>query len=113
MLQAYKIKNLERKERKELEKELYTVFCCARSWHNRLVKGSCCVCERNRKIQEKKGKRYVIKVKRDDFNKGTCTIVKISLSRMHGNENSQPLLFPVFIEKTINYKKNNLDKVPY
>ena len=56
MLRTYKIKNLERKERKEREKELYTVLCCARSWHNSLVKGSCCVRERNRKIQEKKGK---------------------------------------------------------
>ena len=50
MLHTYKIKNLERKERKEREIELYTVLCCARSWHNSLVKGSCCVCERNRKI---------------------------------------------------------------
>ena len=56
MLGTYKIKNLERKERKEREKELYTVLCCAGSWHNSLVKGSCCVCERNRKIQEKRGK---------------------------------------------------------
>ena len=56
MLRTYKIKNLERNERKEREKELYTVLCCARSWHNGLVKGSCCVRERNRKIQEKRGK---------------------------------------------------------
>ena len=53
LLRTYKIKNLARKERKEREKELYTVLCCARSWHNSLVKGSCCVHERNRKIQEK------------------------------------------------------------
>ena len=56
MLGMYKIKNLERKERKEREKELYTVLCCAGSWHNRLVKGSCCVRERTRKVQEKRGK---------------------------------------------------------
>ena len=56
MLHTYKIKNLERKERKEREKELYTVLRCARSWHDSLVKGTCCVGERNRKIQEK-GKR--------------------------------------------------------
>ena len=37
MLRTYKIKNLERKERKEREKELYTVLYCARSWHNSLV----------------------------------------------------------------------------
>ena len=49
MLHTYKIKNLERKERKEQEKELYTVLCCARSWHNILVKGSRCVRESNRK----------------------------------------------------------------
>ena len=42
-----------------------------------------------------------------------CTIVKISLSRMHGNENSQPPPFPLFIEKTISYKKKNLDEVPH
>ena len=56
MLRTYKIKNLKRKERKEREKELYKVLCCARSWHNSLVKGSYCVHERNRKIEEKKGK---------------------------------------------------------
>ena len=56
MLRTYKIKNLERKERKEREKELYTVLSCARSWHNSLVKGSFCVRERNRKIQEKRRK---------------------------------------------------------
>ena len=56
MLHMYKIKNLDRKERKEREKELFTVLCCTRSWHNSLVKGSCSVCERNRKIQEKRGK---------------------------------------------------------
>ena len=56
MLGTYKIKNLERKERKEREKELYAVLCCAGSWHNSLVKGSCCVHERNRKIQDKRGK---------------------------------------------------------
>ena len=55
MLRTYKFKNLvERKERKEREKELYTVLCRARSWHNTLVKGSCCVHERYRKIQEKR-----------------------------------------------------------
>ena len=56
MLRTYKIKNLEKKERKEREKELYTVLGCARSWHNSLVKGSSRVCERNRKIQEKRGR---------------------------------------------------------
>ena len=56
MLRMYKIKNLERKDRKEREKELYRVLCCEGSWHNSLVKGSCCVRERNRKIQEKRGK---------------------------------------------------------
>ena len=39
MLRTYKIKNLERKERKKRKKELYTVLCCAGSWHNSLVKG--------------------------------------------------------------------------
>ena len=56
MLRMYKIQNLERKERKEREKELYTVLCCVGSGHYSLVKDSCCVRERNRKIQEKKGK---------------------------------------------------------
>ena len=51
---------VERKERKERENELYTVLCCARSWHNSLVKDSCCVRERNRKIQDvtAQGKRH-------------------------------------------------------
>ena len=53
MLRTYKIKNIERKERKEREKELYTLLCYARSWHNSLVKGLCRMRERNRKIQEK------------------------------------------------------------
>ena len=53
MLRTYKIKNLERKERKEREKKLYAVLCRTRYWHNSLVKGSCCVRERNRKIPEK------------------------------------------------------------
>ena len=57
ILRTYKIKNLERKEKKEREKELYTVLCCVRSWPNSLVKGSCCVRERNSKIQVK-GKRF-------------------------------------------------------
>ena len=55
MLRTYKIKDSERKERKEREKELYTVLCCAGSCHNSLVKGSCFVPERNRKVQEKRG----------------------------------------------------------
>ena len=56
MLRTYKINNVERKERKEQEIELYTVLSCTRSWHNTLVKDSFCVRERNRKIQEKSGK---------------------------------------------------------
>ena len=56
MLHTYKIKNLERKERKEREKELYTVLCCARSGHNSLVKGFMLRVRKNRKVKEKRGK---------------------------------------------------------
>ena len=50
MLRPYEIENLERKERKEREEGIYRALGRVGSWRLWLSKGSCCVCERNRKV---------------------------------------------------------------